>query len=167
MSDAGSRFSESPNTASTDLWKFLEERGANQKESMFKLVTWIIGFAAVILGFAFKEGFDKGFENVEHPRMLLILGCLGLAVIFHAFVVVYDHGRHIERTFARADEARRGVFDPQRIWEAGKKADRKWWQLPPICWELLIVIIAFAVAFAYCAIAGLHGASKLTWPSSV
>ena len=52
MSDAGSQVPETLDTPSIDLWKFFEERGAEQKESLFKLITWIIGFAAVVLGFA-------------------------------------------------------------------------------------------------------------------
>ena len=77
MGNAGTQHSEPPDTASTDLWKFFETRGAEQKESMFKLVTWIVGFAAVVLGFAVKEGFGPGLEKIVHPRMLFILGCSG------------------------------------------------------------------------------------------
>jgi hypothetical protein len=54
MSDAGSQVPETLDTPSIDLWKFFEERGAEQKESLFKLITWIIGFAAVVLCFAIK-----------------------------------------------------------------------------------------------------------------
>jgi hypothetical protein len=155
MSEAGAQVSQPANPASTDLWKFFEERGANQKDSMFKLFTWIIGFAAVVLAFAFTEGFEKGFETVKHPWMLCMLSGVGLVVVLYAAVVVYDHGRHIDRTFARADAARGGKFDPQEIWQAGKNAEQ-WWRLPPICWELLFLIFAFAAAFAYCANAGLR-----------
>src|SRR6195256_3328031 len=95
----------SPDDASIDLWKFFEQRGAEQKESLFKLATWIVGFAAVVLGFAVKEAFEKGLEKVANPRMLLILVCVGLAVFIHAFVNTRDHARHTNRPFARADAA--------------------------------------------------------------
>jgi flagellar motor component MotA len=65
---------------------------------LFKLVTWIVGFAAVVLGFAVKEGFEEGLEKIHHPFMLFILGCAGLAVVVLALYIVRDHGRHINRT---------------------------------------------------------------------
>src|SRR5262245_2303431 len=107
----------SPNTTSTELWKFFEQRGTEQKESMIKLVTWIVGFAAVVLGFAVKEGFDKDFAKVAHRGLLFVLGFVGLVLLAHAAVVIKDHGRHINRTFARADAARDGVSVPREIWK--------------------------------------------------
>lgn len=77
MGNVGTQHPLPPDTASTDLWKFFETRGAEQKESLFKLVTWIVGFAAVVLGFAVKEGLGPGLEKIVHPRMLFILGCSG------------------------------------------------------------------------------------------
>jgi hypothetical protein len=86
-------------------------------------------------------------ENCEaYPRMLFILGCVGLAVIIHAFVIVRDHGRHINRTFARADAARDGESAPLKIWQAGNEAEGE--SLPPICRQLLYVVGAFGLAFA-------------------
>jgi hypothetical protein len=146
MGNAGTQQSGSANPASTDLWKFFEQRGAEQKESLFKLVTWIVGFAAVVLGFAVKEAFEKGLEKIAHPRMLFILGCVGLAVVIHAFVIVRDHARHINRTFARADAARDGESAPLKIWQAGHQAEGE--SLPPICRQLLYVVGAFGLAFA-------------------
>jgi hypothetical protein len=112
---------------------------------MFKLVTWIVGFAAVVLGFAVKEGFGPGLEKIAHPRMLFILGCVGLAVIINAYVIVRDHGRHINRTFARADAARDGESAPLKIWQAGKNVEGD--PLPPICRQLLYVVCAFGLVF--------------------
>jgi hypothetical protein len=147
--------SKPPTTTSTDLWKFFEEKGAQQKESMFKLVTWIVGFAAVILGFAVKEGFEKGLGKVAHPFMVLVLGGAGFLVIVSTIFIIYDHGRHINRTFARADAARNGESAPWRIWQAGKKVEGE--RLPPVCRQLLWVIALFGVAFAICIGAGLFG----------
>jgi hypothetical protein len=158
MGNAGTQHSGSPNAASTDLWKFFEQRGAEQKESLFKLVTWIVGFAAVVLGFAVKEGFEKGLEKIAHPFMLFILGCVGLAVVVHAFFIVRDHGRHINRTFARADAARDGESAPLKIWQAGKEAEDEW--LPPICRQLLYVVGAFGLVFAAFIFLGLRGIGR-------
>jgi hypothetical protein len=143
----------SPDMASTDLWKFFEQRGEKQKESLFKLVTWIVGFAAVVLGFAVKEGFEKGLEKIAHPFMVFILGCVGVAVVAHAFFIVRDHGRHINRTIARADAARDGESAPLKIWQAGKEAEGD--SLPPICRQLLYVVGAFGLVFIAFIVLGL------------
>jgi hypothetical protein len=153
MGNAGTEHPESAGAASTDLWKFFEQRGAEQKESMFRLVTWIIGLAAVVLGFAIKEGFEKGLEKVAHARLLLIVSFVGLFVMVHAVFVICDHGRHINRTFARADAARDGQSAPLKIWEAGNKAEGG--PLPPICRQLLFVVAGFALCFTILIIVGL------------
>jgi hypothetical protein len=72
----------SPDDASIDLWKFFEQRGAEQKESLFKLVTWIVGFAAVILGFTVKEGFQSKYETIAHPACSSFLAVSGLQFLF-------------------------------------------------------------------------------------
>jgi len=148
-------------TASTDLWKFFEQRGAEQKESLFKLVTWIVGLAAVVLGFAVKEGFEKGLEKITHPFMLFILGCVGLAVVVHAFFIVREHGQHINRTFARADKARDGESAPKKIWQAGKDAEGG--PLPPICRQLLKVVGTFGLAFVVLIVLGLIVLGLRAW----
>jgi hypothetical protein len=135
-----------PNAASTDLWKFFEQRGAEQKESMYRFVTWIVGFAAAVLALAVKDGFEEGFERIAHPRLLFIFGFAGLVMVSLAFFIVRDHGRHINRTLARADAARDGQSAPRKIWEAGKEAEGG--SLPRICKELLFVVGTLAVCFA-------------------
>jgi hypothetical protein len=146
MGNAGTQDSGSPDMATTDLWKFFEERGTQQKASMYQLVTWIIGFAAVVLGFAVKEGFEGHFATA-HPRVLCIFGGVGLVVLGLAFLIIRDHGKHINRTYGRADAARDGERALQKIWEAGKKAESD--SLPRICKELLLVVGLFATAFVY------------------
>lgn len=56
---------QSDQDTSIDLWKFFEERGGKLKEAMFRVVTWIVGFAGAILAFAIKEGFEKGMKSVS------------------------------------------------------------------------------------------------------
>ena len=94
MGNAGTQDSGSPGMATTDLWKFFEERITQQKASMYQLVTWITGFAAVVLGFAVKEGFEGHFATA-HPPVLYIFGGVGLVVLVLAFLIIRDHGRHI------------------------------------------------------------------------
>ena len=114
----------------------------------------MVGFAAVILGYTIKEGFKSGLE-IAHPRLLIILSLVGIAVLTNALFIIRDHGRHINRTFARADAARNGESAPPKIWEAGQKAEGD--PLPPICKQLLIVIGMFVLAFSILIIVGLVG----------
>jgi hypothetical protein len=50
-------------TPNVDHWKYFEDRATALKEAMFKTVTWIMGFAAVLFGFAVKEGFEGGLTS--------------------------------------------------------------------------------------------------------
>jgi hypothetical protein len=144
---------------SIDLWKFFEERGAKLKESMFKVVTWIIGFAGAILAFAIKEGFEKGMKSVTNPRLLFGLGLIGFIVLVHAVIVIRDYGRHINRTFARADATRDGESSPKKIWDAGKLGEGQ--SLPPICKHFLSVVGIFALGFAILVFLGLCVATNV------
>jgi hypothetical protein len=38
-----------------DLWKYFEDRGYEVKQTMLRVITWIIGFATVALGYIMKE----------------------------------------------------------------------------------------------------------------
>jgi len=155
MTNAGTRGESPPTPASTDLWKFFEEKGAQQRESMFKLATWIIGFTGVILGYTVSHGFEQGLEKLSHPRMVFVLGLAGFFVTRSTIWILRDHGQHINRTFARADAAREGASAPQTIWDQGKAAEGK--PLPPICRQLLFVVHVFGAIFLACAIVGLLG----------
>ena len=128
-----------------DLWKFFEERGAKLKDSMFTVVSWLIGFSAAILAFAVKEGFTQGVTRVANPWLVSGLGVIGLLLLLHTRFVIRDYGDHINRTFNRADAARDGEDSPSKIWEAGAKYTTQ--SLPPVCQHLLRTLGIFAAAF--------------------
>jgi hypothetical protein len=131
--------------ASIDLWKFFEDKAEQQKETTFKLVTWIVGFAGVLLGFTVTQGFEKGFEKIAHPIMVLVFGLVGFGFALITLLIVRDHGRHIRRTERRACAAQQGKSDPQDMKEADNDAKRD--PLPWICCQLLAVIAVFGLAF--------------------
>lgn len=132
---------------SIDLWKFFEERGGKLKESMFQVVTWILGFASVVLGFAVEKGFGTGLASVTHPLLILVAGLGGLILLVHATIVIRDYGQHINRMFTRADSARSGEASPQEIWNAARGAECE--PLPPVCRHLLVVVGLSAAAFGF------------------
>jgi hypothetical protein len=142
-----------------DLWKFFESRASELKESMFKMVTWIIGFAAVLLGFAVKEGFEKGLASVAHPRLLMSVGVVGIVIVGHAVIVVVDYAKHLNRTFARSTAAReRGSL--AEIFAAGDGAKLTIRLLPPSCRDLLGVLALFALGFVLLIVLGLGTSSR-------
>jgi hypothetical protein len=107
-----------------DLWKHLEERGSKLKESMFKVVVWILAVASALLGFAVQQGFKagSGLTVVEHSEIVVIVCLAGLFVLAYAWVVIRDHGEHINRIFDRADFARGGHGSLNDIWRRRKRS---------------------------------------------
>ena len=134
-------------STSIDLWKFFEDRGSKLKDSMFGVVTWIVGLASAVLGFAVKEGFATGsaLTSITHPVSVVGLSIAGLLIVRFADIAVRDYGEHINRTFNRANAARNGESSPRRIWDAGQEAVGK--PLPLVCRPLRRVLGFFAAAF--------------------
>jgi hypothetical protein len=75
---------------------------------MFKVVTWVIGFAAIVLGYTVKEAFAKGLLKAGYPGMVISFSIICLLLLGHAVLVIRDYGEHINRKFNRADEAKKG-----------------------------------------------------------
>jgi hypothetical protein len=130
-----------------DLWKHFEKRGDKLKESMFLLVVWIFGIASALLSFAMQQGFkgDSGFTAVKNPKTVLTVSFAGLLVLIYAMVVIWVHGAHISRAFARAGKARSGKGTLDEIWKAGENAHG----LPILCWSLMLFVVFFAAAFIW------------------
>jgi hypothetical protein len=145
MSDARPEPPRLPIDTSVDIWKFFEERGDELKKSMFAVVTWIIGFAAVLLGFVVSEGFEKGLTQITHPPMVIGLCIAGLCVLYLAYKVILDNAAHLNRTFARANAARDGETSPKKIWDAGKRVEGD--PLPGICGELRTLVLFMMAVF--------------------
>jgi len=135
-----------PPLPSTDLWKFFEEKATQQKETTFKLVTWIVGFAGVLLGFIVMQGFEKGFEKIAHTIMVILFCAVGVGFTLMTFLIVRDHGQHIIRTEQRAIAAQAGKSDLKDINEEADK-NAKDEPLPWICRQLLTVVAIFGTLF--------------------
>ena len=132
-----------------DLWKYFEGRGSEVKATMFKVVTWILGFAALILGYIIKEysTINSNNETSAHLWGILFLGAIGIAIAYYAKIVINDFGDHINRNFDRADASREGNLSLDEIWEAGETSHIFRKDLPAICKTLLHVSYGFLLAF--------------------
>ena len=131
--------------ADLDLWKFFEDRCSKLKESLFNTVSWVLGFSAAVLGFAVKEGYASCSSKVGNPILMAIMALAGLLLLMHAYYIVRDYVDHINRTFNRADAARMGEIDPQKVWAAGNVESKG--DVPAACRDMFRIIGLFAIAF--------------------
>jgi len=132
-----------------DLWKYFENRGAAVKNTMFNVVTWIVGFAAVILGFIVKETITFVGDSIvfDKPTTLLCLSVIGLLVIVYARIVINDFSDHINKNFDRADRARDTSKSLLEILDIKEKDPERSTGLPNICKYVLRVVWIFGVLF--------------------
>lgn len=135
-----------------ELWKYFEGRGASVKDTMFNVVTWIVGFAAVILGFIVKETITLKDNSivVDNPSTLLVLGVAGLLVVVYAYVLIGDFSEHINQNFDRADRARDKSNSLLEILDIDKNNPNKTVKIPNICKYVLWVVWSFGLVFILC-----------------
>ena len=119
------------------------------KSTMFKVVTWILGFAALILGYIITEYSTLSSNNVTSAKLwsILFLGAIGIAIAYYSKIVICDFGDHINRNFDRADASRKGNLSLDEILEAGTTSHIFRKNLPEICKTLLNVSYGFLFAF--------------------
>jgi len=139
-----------------DLWKYFESRGADVKNTMFSVVTWIIGFAAAVLGFLVKEfiGFQADALVILYPLPLIVVSLVGMCIVVYADILIRDFGEHINRNFDRADRAREGDRTVDEIWGGEESVQKAKAGLPPICKRIRAVVWAFGGAFALIILVG-------------
>jgi len=132
-----------------ELWKYFESRGASVKDTMFNVVTWIVGFAAVILGFIIKETISLETDSlvVSKPFTLFVLSAAGMLVVVYARVLIGDFGDHINRNFDRADRARDKSKSLLEILDIDQVDPNKTVVPPKICKYILRVVWAFGIVF--------------------
>lgn len=90
-----------------DLWKYFEERDARVKDTMFNVVTWIVGYAAVVLGLIVKEAvsLSAGPVGVSKPWTLTMLSAVGMVIVVYAYISLRGRGAPMEgRDRCRAGE---------------------------------------------------------------
>ena len=109
-SSTSSRPPQSASLVYLTLWQHFQKRGAETKESMVKVTTWILGFASAVLAFLIQEtvtvGGAGGF-GVAHPASAIILAAAGIVLCRFAVLVLRDFNTHIDDQFDAADHALR------------------------------------------------------------
>lgn len=133
-----------------DLWKYFQGRADDLKAHMFESVTWIIGFAAAVLGFTFEKFADLSGDALTLEQKWLAVGFCGVGLLLcgYAGLVLAEHARHIQRNWARSKKCMEHLIglpevikgDPPIGDTFGSKKLDVWWQVG-------IVVILFALGF--------------------
>src|SRR5262245_37962814 len=105
-----------------DLYKFFESRAETIKAGMFASVTWVLGFAAAVLGFAVSTfaDFEGGVVLVKHPQAGIVSSFAGIALCAYALFLVYDAAHHIGRNWDRAGECQGKVTGLTAVIKVGR-----------------------------------------------
>lgn len=128
-----------------DLWKHFQARADALKAEMFERVTWVLGLASAIVGFALSE-LGK-YQTQVSLTILQLLALVGLGLCGYAWIIVADAAQHIRNNWDRADRCMAQIDGLTEIWDGSNpKHPRKgWWRYP---WNRTLLIIAlFAIAF--------------------
>jgi hypothetical protein len=134
-----------------DLYKFFESRAETIKAGMFASVTWVLGFAAGVLGFAVSTfaDFEGGAVTVKHPQAGVVASLAGIALCGYALFLLYDAAHHIGRNWERAGECQRKVAGLSEVIKAGRVSAPRlkvWYQIGIVVVLFLMAHVA-AIAF--------------------
>jgi hypothetical protein len=142
------------------LWQYFESRGGELKERMLGLITWVLGFAAAVLGFAVSNTLDFDSSGVvKKPMLLIILSITGGSLTWYADIIIREFAEHINRNFDRADHARGGNRSLEEILASSEGRTQP---MPTICRSVRRMVIMFGVAFVAGLASGL-GAVIRAW----
>jgi hypothetical protein len=87
-----------------ELWKYFEARADDLKEHMFESVTWIIGFAAAVLGFIIGKFVDFSGPALAVKEEWLAVGFCGVGLLLCAYagLMLAESADHIKGNWARS-----------------------------------------------------------------
>src|SRR5687767_10045011 len=88
-----------------ELWKYFQDRADKVKEAMFKTLTWIVGYAAALLGFIFLAltNYDRAKASVPLAFAITLAAAAGLVVCIYSWLMLSEAAKHIQRNWKRSD----------------------------------------------------------------
>jgi hypothetical protein len=137
-----------------DLWKYFQDKATSIKGAMFNTITWIIGFAAALLGFVFAKlaDFDSSKAAIPLPMLMISISIAGMVICLFAFFALNESAKHIQDNWGYADnckqniEALRNIVGAKEAEKKEKEAENKK-KFMKIWYQLAIVVGLFLVAF--------------------
>jgi hypothetical protein len=128
------------------LWLHFQNRADDVKEAMFKTLTWLVGYAAALLGFIFFNltNYEAAKARVDLSLVVALASAAGLAVCLYSWFALSEAGKHIERNWENAERCRAKVEGLEKI--IHPVADKRRWRVR--IWDQLRIIVAlFTIAF--------------------
>ena len=128
-----------------ELWKYFQDKAISVKGAMFNTVTWIIGFAAALLGFIFAKisDFDPFNSEIPLPLLMIMLSIAGIVICVYAFFAIGESAKHIRKNWNRADRCMEKIEGIDEIVTEGSEHNKyiEIWN------QLRIVVTIFLVSF--------------------
>jgi hypothetical protein len=98
-----------------EMMRFFEDAGARDKDSMITIVTWLLAFAAVIIGFVATQQVHYRPFCTKDPVATAIFSGIGILVCGLASKLVLEFAEHARSNFIKADYSSSRVHDLDRI----------------------------------------------------
>lgn len=134
------------------LWIYFQDRATSVKGAMFNTITWIIGFAAALLGFIFANltNFDSSKAAISLSMLMRLASGAGLAICLYAFLALTESAKHIKNNWKYADECLNEIQEVKGIVKNNRNAENQKDKIiirMKIWNELRIVVSLFFTAF--------------------
>ncbi|MHC4560556.1 MAG: hypothetical protein ACYS80_25020 [Planctomycetota bacterium] len=146
-----------------DLWKYFQDRAISVKGAMFNTITWIIGFAAALLGFIFAKisDFNCTGAKISLPCLMILLSIAGIVICIYAFIALYESAKQIRKHWNRADNCWKKIEGINEIVDKREVNGEIGIQI----WNQLRILVGiFIVAFVAILIWGIIMAKCITPP---
>jgi hypothetical protein len=135
------------------LWMYFQDRADNAKEAMFKIVTWTIGLAALILGFIFANlvSFEPIKASITLTFLVATAAAAGLVICLYSWFMLSEGGKHIQSNWDRARRCENHINNKLGIIIRGDSTGEKEERgigTPIAIWnQLRIIVCLFGIAF--------------------
>jgi hypothetical protein len=135
-----------------DLYKFFQLRADSIKTSLFQSVTWVVGFAAAILGFVFNKCFD--FESTSSVTIQedfgIVLCSVGGLLCLYGLFLLYDGRNHILGNWDLANQCAAEVPNLEKLTlgQKRRRGGKVWHQMGGVVFLFLLTFAGLIVFFA-------------------
>lgn len=131
-----------------NLWMYFQDKAVSVKGAMFNTITWIIGFAAALLGFIFSNlmNFDSSKAEISLSTFVMLASGSGLVICLYAFLALSESAKHIKKNWNYADQCLNSIDGLSNIISPNEGKNNKD-KIMKIWNQLRIVVLFFTAAF--------------------
>ncbi|GJQ57270.1 MAG: hypothetical protein D8M57_19410 [Candidatus Scalindua sp. AMX11] len=143
-----------------NLWKYFQDKAISVKGAMFNTITWIIGFAAALIGFIFAKisDYDPLKAKISLPLFMIPLSIAGIVICIYAFFAQGESAKNIRKNLDSSDRCMVEIKGLDKIVAKETENQPKFVQI----WnQLRIVVSIFLTSFIAILVWGLKIMSKV------